>query len=160
MPIGFPLDGTYSGPGVVSIPAFGINVFSLAAAGLLGGTPAITYTITDTITGCSNSTTQLVVEDTSASCLVGIEENNSSMDVTVYPNPTDGLLNVVVKNSSSNQLLITVFDVLGNEVYNTAERKDSTDHSKQINLEGLAKGIYTIQLSAGTDVVTQKLIIQ
>lgn len=160
LPIGFPLGGTYSGPGVVSIPAFGINVFSLAAAGLLGGTPAITYTITDTITGCSNSTTQLVEEDTSASCLVGIVENNSSMNVTVYPNPTTGLLNVLVKNSNSNQLLIRIFDVTGIEVYNSTDRINSGDHSKQINLEGIADGIYTIQLSSGTDVITQKLIIQ
>lgn len=160
LPIGFPLGGTYSGPGVISIPAFGVNVFSLAAAGLLGGTPSITYTVTDTITGCSNATTQLVTEDTSASCLVEIEENNSVMRINLYPNPTSGLLNINIQNSNSHQLLICIFDVIGNEVYRISENKNGAEYNKQINLEGLAKGIYSIQLSAGADVITQKLIIQ
>lgn len=161
LPFGFPLGGTYSGPGVISIPPL-ISIYSpaLASSSLGGGTPTITYTVTDTLTGCSSATTQTVTIDTSANCSTGIEENNNSMDVTVYPNPTNGLLNLVVKNSNSNQLLIRIFDVLGNEVFSASDNKNSTDHNKQISLEGLANGIYTIQLSAGADVVTRKLIVQ
>lgn len=161
LPIGFPLGGTYSGPGVLSIPPL-ISIFSpaLAASPLGGGTPSITYTITDTTTGCTSSTTQMVDVDTSSNCSTGIEENSTSMDVTVSPNPTDGLLNVVVKNSNSNQLLIRVMDILGNEVFSATDNNQSTDHNKQINLEGLTNGIYTIQLSVGRDVVTRKLIVQ
>lgn len=159
LPVGFPLGGTYSGPGVISFPPL-LNLYSLQAAALLGGTPSITYTITDTVTGCSSSTTQLVVEDTSASCLVGIEENSSSLGVTIYPNPTTGLLNIDINNSNSNTLLIRIFNSVGNEIYSASENKSGKNYNKQIDLEGLANGIYTIQLSAGTDVVTQKLIIQ
>lgn len=164
LPIGFPTGGTYSGPGVLSIPPL-INIFSpaLAASPLGGGgTPSITYTITDSTTGCSNSTTQMVTIDTSvANCATtGIDENTATAQATVYPNPTTGLLNIVFKNSNSNQLLITVFDVLGNVVFNAIDYKINTDYNKQINLEGLAEGIYTIQLSAGSDVITKKLIIQ
>jgi hypothetical protein len=116
--------------------------------------------MTDTVTGCSSSATSILIVDTSAATCTSIEEIGSSMATSIYPNPTSGLLNISVKNSNSNQLQVRIFDITGTVVYSSADRISNAGYAKQINLEGLAKGIYTIQLTAGTDMITQKLILQ
>ncbi len=156
LPAGSPSGGTYSGNGVLPI----INLFSPGFVGLLGfGPPSVIYTITDSL-GCKNSVTQYVNIDTTCGKTTGINENELSQGTTIYPNPTNGLVNIVIKNVSFNQILISVVDVLGNEVFNANDKNSNTNYVKQINLESLANGIYYIKLSAGADSTIRKLIIQ
>lgn len=92
--------------------------------------------------------------------LVGIEENEILNTISVYPNPTTGLFNISTSNANFTQLTISVIDIQGKEVFNTSDKNYSANYNKQINLEGLAKGIYYIRLNTGAGVKTQKLIIQ
>ncbi|MES2398227.1 MAG: GEVED domain-containing protein [Bacteroidota bacterium] len=92
--------------------------------------------------------------------LVGIEENEMLNTISVYPNPTTGLFNITASNANFTQLTISVMDIQGKEVFNTSDKNYSANYNKQINLEGLAKGIYYIRLNTGAGVKTQKLIIQ
>ena len=92
--------------------------------------------------------------------LVGIEENEMLNTISVYPNPTTGLFNITTSNANFTQLTISVIDIQGKEVFNTSDKNYSANYNKQINLEGLAKGIYYIRLNTGAGVKTQKLIIQ
>ncbi|MCE9537929.1 MAG: T9SS type A sorting domain-containing protein [Bacteroidetes bacterium] len=92
--------------------------------------------------------------------LVGIEENELLNTISVYPNPTTGLFNITTSNANFTQLTISVIDIQGKEVFNTSDKNYSVNYNKQINLEGLAKGIYYIKLNTGAGVKIQKLIIQ
>lgn len=92
--------------------------------------------------------------------LVGIDENEMLNTISVYPNPTTGLFNITASNANFTQLSISVIDIQGKEVFNTSDKNYSVNYNKQINLEGLAKGIYYIRLNTGAGVKTQKLIIQ
>ncbi len=92
--------------------------------------------------------------------LVGIEENDVLNTISVYPNPTTGLFTITTSNATFTQLTISVIDIQGKEVFNTSDKSYSANYNKQINLEGLAKGIYYIKLNTGAGVKTQKLIIQ
>ncbi|MES2286170.1 MAG: GEVED domain-containing protein [Bacteroidota bacterium] len=92
--------------------------------------------------------------------LVGIEENDVLNTISVYPNPTTGLFNITTSTANFTQLTISVIDIQGKEVFNTSDKNYSANYNKQINLEGLAKGIYYIKLNTGAGVKTQKLIIQ
>lgn len=92
--------------------------------------------------------------------LVGIEEIEILNTISVYPNPTTGLFNITTSNANFTQLTISVIDIQGKEVFNTSDKNYSANYNKQINLEGLAKGIYFIKLNTGAAVKTQKLIIQ
>jgi Secretion system C-terminal sorting domain len=156
---GSPSGGTYSGTGIVG------NNFSPLVFSLLGGGAPfvqVTYTVTDSITGCTNTTTSVFFVDTSSSCnqLTEIVENNATMIATIYPNPTSELVNVSIKNSSANQLLITITDLIGTVIYSATDKKSTSDYNKQINLNGLASGIYTIRLTVGSEVISQKLVVQ
>lgn len=89
----------------------------------------------------------------------GIEENTLS-GISIYPNPTNGLFNITSSNANFTELVINVFDMQGKEVFNTTDRNNTSSYNKQINLEGLAKGIYYIKLNTDAGVKVQKLILQ
>lgn len=86
-----------------------------------------------------------------------IKENLLSQDVTVYPNPTTGTFNIVIKNSK--ELLINIVDIQGRIVFGSLEKNITNYFTKEINLSHIAKGIYFIESKTDTDVRIQKLII-
>ncbi len=89
----------------------------------------------------------------------GINENTIG-DVSIYPNPTTGLFTITTNNASFKELMISVFDIQGKEVFNVLDKNASPIYNKQINLESLAKGLYYIKLNTDAGVKVQKLIIQ
>ncbi len=91
--------------------------------------------------------------------LVGIEENDMLNTISVYPNPTSGLFNISASNANFTQLTISVLDIQGKEVYNTSDKNNSNNYNKEINLDGLAKGIYYIKLNTGNAVKVQKVVL-
>ena len=93
------------------------------------------------------------------SSLIGIEENDVFNNITVYPNPTSGLFNISTSNANFTQLTISVLDIQGKEVYNTSDKNNSNNYNKEINLDGLAKGIYYIKLNTGNAVKVQKVVL-
>ena len=75
--------------------------------------------------------------------------------VQFYPNPTTGLLNVEIPNTTENaQLIIT--DISGKIVEQTTivNQKSTVDLSKQ------AKGIYMLRLTIGSEIINQKVVVE
>ena len=95
-----------------------------------------------------------------STCISGIEEIQTSDDITIYPNPTNGIFNIAIKNANFSNLWISISDFLGKEVFNISDKNSSQNYYRQINLEDLAKGIYFVKLKTGTDLKTFKLSIQ
>lgn len=76
------------------------------------------------------------------------EFSNSASDVTVYPNPTTGILNFSSKSEVQN---VSVFDLSG--------RKISEFNSSQINISALPKGIYLVKISTKDGkTITKKVV--
>ncbi|MDQ3190676.1 MAG: GEVED domain-containing protein, partial [Bacteroidota bacterium] len=143
---GSPLGGIYSGTGVSG------GMFDPGTAG------ADTHTITYTVTGanlCTNSAT----EDQTVDLCTGIKENGSP-EFVIYPNPTLGIFNISVNDANFDQLLITIIDLNGREVYNEIDKNIFSNYTKQINLNGLSRGIYYIKLNIGTELKVHKIILQ
>lgn len=143
---GSPAGGTYAGPGVSG------GMFTPASAGT--GTHSITYSVT--INGCTNASSQSI---TVASC-TGVEESLVSDNFNIYPNPGVGLFNISMSTANFKELMISIIDIQGKEVYNKMDKNISSDYNKQIDVRSLAKGIYYIKLSTDVDVKIQKLIIE
>jgi hypothetical protein len=71
----------------------------------------------------------------------------------VYPNPSNGVFHVMLKNSSSATAHIT--DVTGKEVYTTTFNNEA-----DINLQGAAKGMYFMTLAVDNNKQVYKLLVQ
>jgi Ig-like domain CHU_C associated/Secretion system C-terminal sorting domain/Domain of unknown function (DUF2341) len=144
---GSPAGGVYSGTGVTG------GVFSPSVSGV--GSFPIAYTVTDS-NACSNSfSSNMPVVD-----CTGITEEVAAQDVNVYPNPTNGMFNIIMNNANYNELLISIVDVQGKEVYASKNKNVIGVFNKQIDLRELSKGVYFIKMNADSILKVQKLIIQ
>jgi len=78
---------------------------------------------------------------------LGIEETNVS-DLSIFPNPTNDVLNIV---SDKPNLDVLIFNVIGERVMH----KKATN---QINVSSLSNGVYFMRLSDGINTTTKKFI--
>lgn len=133
--------------------SFTANTQSLTASP--GVTTAYTLTITDP-NGCMDTDTIIVTVDP----CVGIEDNSDLSSVIIAPNPSTGIFNLVIADANAAQLYVDIIDMQGKLVYSLNEKNISGNYTKEVSLEGFAKGVYYLRLNTGAKVSTHKLIIQ
>jgi len=82
-------------------------------------------------------------------------QNNLELNATVYPNPIEERVNITVVENLATKLNITVYNVLGERLYNT-----NKDYSGKFSLDMtfLSAGNYFLKLSANGKNQTYKLI--
>ncbi len=83
--------------------------------------------------------------------ILSINENRLS-DVSLYPNPASGIVNIKTQMQGSKQ--IGVFDILGKQIMNT------TITNNELNISSLKSGVYFVQVSQNNNTVTKKLVVK
>jgi len=80
-------------------------------------------------------------------------------DVNLYPNPIIDHANFDYKLDQSSIVIVNVFDINGRMIntYNLGN-KVKGNHTDNINLTDLAKGMYIMQINAGSTTLTKKFI--
>lgn len=97
-----------------------------------------------------------VSEMSDASCPLSVIEQVLENDISIYPNPTKGVF--YIKNRSSMGLnKAIIYDVSGRLILEKDISNDS--NLKTINLAGVSKGVYFIDLFSDNGVITSKLIL-
>ncbi len=92
---------------------------------------------------------------------VGIKENTINTEVSIYPNPTTGL--ITIKNEECRINNASVFDIYGKEVFNTDVKSQKTKIKNQkceIDLSSNAKGIYFIKVTTNKGVAVKKVVLE
>ena len=123
------------------------------------GTPnllTIPYTLT-TIYGCDST---VILTLTVEPCdTVGITEHVTA-DISLYPNPTTGIVNVQysMNNAQSGDVEIRVYDVYGKLIETTHAL--SPQSTVQIDLSNYATGIYIVKYVNGGKVVAVKKVVK
>jgi hypothetical protein len=86
--------------------------------------------------------------------LLAINNLSAEGNVDVFPNPAND--RVTVRAHSAEEVEISVFDAQGKIVFheNHSGRKDVS-----FSTEGFAAGIYTVRVTAGSEIVQEKLVI-
>ena len=131
--------------------------FFVARGSVLGvGTHIITVDVEDTV-GCTGTGihTIEVVED-----YIGINSLGAS-SVSIYPNPANQFVTLELNGKSAlGQLNLSLIDNQGRTILQQ-RFVDETGYMKQnINLDGIAKGVYVMQLQSNSGLLTQKILIQ
>lgn len=106
------------------------------------------------ITGYENN---LYVDDINITGATSIEElalNNAH----IYPNPTDGQLNINVSLPAAEDMSIRVFNTLGEVVWHFSENS-SIGGLYKVDLSGKTNGIYFIEIMTANGKVTKKVIL-
>ncbi|QQR98040.1 MAG: T9SS type A sorting domain-containing protein [Sphingobacteriales bacterium] len=80
---------------------------------------------------------------------IKLGENNTAINdgiVKIYPNPTNGLLNIQYQASRATELDLNVFDVTGRNMINEAKKVERGMNIIQIDAMQFAKGMYILNL--------------
>jgi len=89
----------------------------------------------------------------------GIEEKNVFNNLSVYPNPTTGLLNVDFETSEKT-VDIEVLDISGKSILKTSSKHSGGLFQKTLDLSALHEGIYFVKISAGEKNTTVKVTLK
>ena len=88
-----------------------------------------------------------------AACLVGIEDETFSSNVTIYPNPCDNMLNIENTNGFEPNDFIEIFDNLGRLVYSN---NNLGGEKVEINVSNLPIGTYVTRMFTQGKISVQK----
>jgi len=133
---GVPSGGSWSGPSINN------GVFTPSAAGV--GTHTLVYSFTDS-NGCSDTAQVVVTVDACTS----IEGVNNAVSISIYPNPNNGLFNVMF-NDYSGDATIEILDMQGKQVFTTVLQNVNAHAPQTINTPTLAEGMYFMRVQYGS----------
>jgi len=91
--------------------------------------------------------TNLAGADTSCQSLTisGINDLDASNKIGLYPNPTNGFLNVYMNDAVTGSATIEIVNTIGETV---ATRQFSGSTIEKFNMESMAQGVYYLKISA------------
>ncbi|MBL0018399.1 MAG: T9SS type A sorting domain-containing protein [Bacteroidetes bacterium] len=118
------------------------------ATGLAGGT--YTCTVTDA-NGCTTVVTATVAT------LVAVEAG-SAMGMEIYPNPSQGVFFVAFELGAAEDLTVTVYNKLGQKIWEKMVTQ-ATSGRVEVNLGNVASGVYSVELKAGAEISTKKIVV-
>jgi hypothetical protein len=78
-------------------------------------------------------------------------------ELLIYPNPiANGNLNIQLGNTNTGNIKVALFSINGNKVY--GKEQVAENGALQINVDGLAKGVYILNIKSGSVLNTYKII--
>ncbi len=86
-----------------------------------------------------------------------LSKGNNVFDL--YPNPTDGMLNLTISLTQSSPVLIQVMNLLG-ETVATKTIDNTIGGSYSMNLSDLSQGIYFVQIKTSTETIVKRISLQ
>lgn len=113
------------------------------------------YTVTLTVTGVCGTktiTSTVVIQG------IGIEENRLISNLKVYPNPSNGVVNISFDSQSSNKTEIRITDMAGKELMKVTKDNINGQFEATIDIGKLPKGVYLLQINSDNLSTQQRLI--
>ncbi len=138
----------------VSIPS------SLLTA--LNNKPSVKFRFWFKSDAAAGSSNNIFIDQINLSGSVGLNELEKSLDMMIYPNPTNASATVDFNTISGAKLKVSVMDIVGRIVEESENfNMNGNRASYTVNKNGtLAQGVYVINMYLGDQKVSKKLIIE
>ncbi len=128
----------------------GMRIRSRATAGALDST-------SDCLTFGSGEAEDYVIN---IGAPLSVTDPNYSLNLSVLPNPTSGIITVGVNNTATSNINIQVMNIEGEKVYNEQIQSVSGNVRKSIDLSSFAKGIYLVRIITNQETIIRKISLQ
>ncbi|MEM7101756.1 MAG: T9SS type A sorting domain-containing protein [Bacteroidota bacterium] len=92
-------------------------------------------------------------------CVVSIEEVIRENSLMVFPNPSSGFIEVSYDLLSSEDVSYHVTNVLGQQLYNTNQKRLRGLVNDQLDLTHLSTGVYFLTIRIGEEKITERILI-
>jgi hypothetical protein len=91
---------------------------------------------------------------------IGITENALTNSLNVYPNPASYQVNISFNAISSGDAIIRLLDVQGREIIRDNANAAAGKFMHEIDVTGLATGIYMIEVQSGDLLARRRVSIK
>ena len=91
--------------------------------------------------------------------VVGVEETVSNTMLSIYPNPSKGLVNVDISLTKPSNVLVEVFNQMGQQIAAKAQG-NYTAGVIEMDLSSFSNGIYMVKLNTDEGSMVQKIILE
>ncbi|MDX1943613.1 MAG: choice-of-anchor V domain-containing protein [Saprospiraceae bacterium] len=98
----------------------------------------------------------LVITEGSTSSVFGVKALDAS--ILAYPNPVREQLSLNIELKKSGRYFLSIYDLNGKEMQRKTVQFLEGENKEQLNVQGLAAGHYTVQISDGERVAAQKIL--
>ena len=88
----------------------------------------------------------------------GISKSTLEKNVSLMPNPSTGLVNVLLNFGKAENITVNVTNVIGQEIYSN-KYEGIVSFVAPLDLSSQANGIYFVTVSNGTEKMVQRLVI-
>jgi hypothetical protein len=129
-------------------------------------TGATTQSIFATSTGSYMVTVSNIFGCTSMSMInvtvnicTGVSTSSEVHGIELYPNPSTGMVYLSTGNDLQ-QMLVEIVDMNGQLVYSSLDKEVKKGFSKEIDLQDIANGVYSVRINTGTSMDVKRLVIQ
>jgi PKD repeat protein len=112
----------------------------------------VTLVVTN-IYGCADTITR------TSAVNVGVEEIAIDQGITVYPNPAQEVLNIVLNSMKNGTAIIEVIDAVGKTVLTESIRVSVGLNKTVLELTQLEAGSYVLLLQTGNEQLTQPFVV-
>ena len=97
--------------------------------------------------------------DISISGVLEVAKSITFSDLSLHPNPTNGIVTLSFTPKSQEKIKISLFDISGRQIENKLfENKGS--FTTQLNYRHITSGVYFVKIAVGNESSTMKLLIQ
>jgi len=86
-------------------------------------------------------------------CVVGVNELDTELNLTVFPNPANNMLNIRTDKVGGD---VKIFDLLGNVVWQGQMNSKQTS----VDISALSAGVYAVEMTNNGQRLTSKVIVQ
>lgn len=109
-----------------------------------------TVAVTDA-NGCTRTETFIVGVST------GINDVKDAISLSIYPNPTSGIVNVDIELNTTADVNVDVYNMVGERVIEV-KALNVSNNTVQLDMTDLPEAAYFIRVSSGSNVVNSKLL--
>lgn len=135
---------------------------SSSAKYLTGLTPGTTYEYhVSAVCPAGSSAYSAIRSFTTQGTATGVSDIGVQIEYNIYPNPNHGKFQLMISAADMvDKISVRITDVLGNAVHDEDFKHINGLYSYQIDLSGVATGIYQVSISDGTRTEVRKVIVQ
>ena len=105
-------------------------------------------------------TIQTIVYSKDPLSIIGVQEENLVTEVSLYPNPGRGQLNLAINSAADLESFIEIRDLLGKTIEKRSENLTKGANRMQLNIEHLVSGIYLVHIDSGNSQLTKRFVVE
>ena len=159
-----PDNTTFLNGTTIAVDAFASSYtwIDCATGNVIPGETSQTFTATESgeyqvvieINGCENTSECVYVEVETS----GLLENQSELEVHLYPNPSNGIFMLAIGGMRSNQIELSITDLTGKTIFTQSCAPSSNNLIVPIDISSAEEGVYFVRIN-GSNIMTKRIII-